>query len=309
MAITDWLAVLAVALFWGSWFAPAAVSKSDLLRSLDATAQAGGRADHLRVAIGWNTNLDLIVPAVPLLVALGLAPPAAPAASSADEERVATQQLSSREALSETFAYFFDKGVAAERFVEDSVLFDALVAAADGIEGRRYSTGGNAALMSNRLATEGCDVLLGGTVGTKLKGLIHPKIRTVQEGGAAAGAGAMFQKDEVHMILEFQKGEVWGSGATRVVAPRANRFIVTRDESNARVAGLEPMAARLGGLGTGDAAPHVFVASGVNQMEGLAAGAEREGRLRAVSESLRSMSVEGGSFPVHLELASIADER
>ena len=42
------------------------------------------------------------------------------------------------------------------------------------LENKAYSTGGNAALMANRLATEGCDVLLGGAVGHTLATLLHP---------------------------------------------------------------------------------------------------------------------------------------
>ena len=86
-----------------------------MLRALDEVAQAEGTAKGLRVAMGWNANLDLIVPAVPLLSALGVDPPDHDVAS---KPTVTTQQLSSRTTLAETFSHFFGKGAAAERFVQ-----------------------------------------------------------------------------------------------------------------------------------------------------------------------------------------------
>ena len=189
----------------------------------------------------------------------------------------------------------------------------------------RYSTGGNAALMANRFAKEGSEVLLGGTVGTRLGGLLHDRVTTVaghdkaekrtQDEDPAAEIG----RDEVHLILEYRQGEAFarrGSGSKPIVTPRANRFIVVRDETNARVAGLEPMSGLLASKQAfGGDAPDIFVASGVNQLEGLD-GEERATRLAAIGEFLRGIggtfpaasgSTASTAFPIHLELASIAD--
>lgn len=43
-------------------------------------------------------------------------------------------------------------------------------------------------------------------------------------------------QDEVHLIMEYKVGEQWGG----TVAPVANRFITSHDESNAKVVMLEP---------------------------------------------------------------------
>jgi hypothetical protein len=64
------------------------------------------------------------------------------------------------------------------------------------------STGGNAALMANKLASVGCNVLLGGPVGDRLARLLNPAI-TLAEPDAKA------LTDEVHLILEYQQGESW----------------------------------------------------------------------------------------------------
>lgn len=45
----------------------------------------------------------------------------------------------------------------------NDTLFSELVEASRDIPGNRWSVGGNAAVMASRMATEGCDVLLGGS--------------------------------------------------------------------------------------------------------------------------------------------------
>lgn len=49
------------------------------------------------------------------------------------------------------------------RFVINETLFNELVEASRDIPGNRWTVGGNAPVMAGRMATEGCDVLLGGS--------------------------------------------------------------------------------------------------------------------------------------------------
>lgn len=49
------------------------------------------------------------------------------------------------------------------RFVLNETLFNELVEASRDIPGNRWTVGGNAPVMAGRMATEGCDVLLGGS--------------------------------------------------------------------------------------------------------------------------------------------------
>lgn len=49
------------------------------------------------------------------------------------------------------------------RFVLNDTLFTELVEASRDLPGNRWSVGGNAPVMAGRMATEGCDVLLGGS--------------------------------------------------------------------------------------------------------------------------------------------------
>lgn len=49
------------------------------------------------------------------------------------------------------------------RFMLNDTLFSELVEASRDIPGNRWAVGGNAPVMAGRMATEGCDVLLGGS--------------------------------------------------------------------------------------------------------------------------------------------------
>ncbi|MGH0162732.1 UNVERIFIED_CONTAM: hypothetical protein FKN15_068084 [Acipenser sinensis] len=106
-----------------------------------------------KVAIGFGGCVDIIVDGVKLLNEIGLKPSKAPFHHDCIE---------SREQLSQSFAYFFPPGAASERFLSNDTLFNELVEASRGLHGNRWALGGNAAVMANRLASEGCDVLLGG---------------------------------------------------------------------------------------------------------------------------------------------------
>ena len=48
----------------------------------------------------------------------------------------------------------------------NETLFAELVEGARDLPGNRWSVGGNAPVMASRMATEGCDVLLGGSFST-----------------------------------------------------------------------------------------------------------------------------------------------
>lgn len=48
----------------------------------------------------------------------------------------------------------------------NDTLFSELVEASRDLPGNRWSVGGNAPAMAGRMATEGCDVLLGGSFST-----------------------------------------------------------------------------------------------------------------------------------------------
>ena len=161
--------MLIVALAVSSGFlldAPTNVTKKELLRALMTTA-VQGRHSAIRVAIGYNANVDVIAEAVPLFAEVGLQ-----AGAPAHDSKVVT----TADELSAQFRYFFQDGAAGERTLRNAGLLGALVSKAQTMElpasnaaGNPYTptklaVGGNAALMAMQLHKLGCDVLLGGKV-------------------------------------------------------------------------------------------------------------------------------------------------
>ena len=91
-----------------------------------------------KVAIGYNTCLDLIVNAKEVFDQLY---------ENNEDLRESTefsQSIKSLEDLRSTFSYFFKKGVAAERYVEDEKVFIKIIEAAEKVQRKNYYIGGNA---------------------------------------------------------------------------------------------------------------------------------------------------------------------
>jgi ADP-dependent glucokinase len=217
--------------------------------------------------------------------------------------------ISSLADFADSFAYWFEKGAAAERFVETAELFEEIVTLAQTLSQRvEYKTGGNAALMATALGGESCecDVLLGGLVGPQLRGLLSPTIRTVAPPPSSSSPdsdtegdsedGSEGGVDAIHLIMEYSRDETWGE----ITSPRHNRFIVVHDAYNANIEGLESLSQQVEAEGA-VASFGVFIASGLNQLEGLDPET-RDARLSAVASHLRALDA---ATPVHLELASM----
>lgn len=234
-----------------------------------------------RAAVGVNSCVDVVVSGVALLEALGLQPGSGPGSDLGLDHEV----LYSLQDLKETFEFFMSRGAAAERFFSNSELFHTIATTALSIPTAKLYVGGNAALIGQKLASNpDTEVLLAGPVGPKLHELLDEKIVVPPE--------ALQETDEIHLILEYQTGERWGS----IVAPQANRFIFSHDEANARMRLTESLVQSLDQFEA-----DLLVLSGFHMMEGLQSEA-RDQRLDQVVALLSQLSV-----PVHLELASMTD--
>jgi len=73
--------------------------------------------------------------------------------------------------------------------------------------------------------------------------------------------------DEVHIIMEYPPGEEWGTHKS----PRANRFIVTRDEANSELSTLEIFHTTLKSF-----QPSLVIIAGLHLMEGQNAKFRKE---------------------------------
>lgn len=128
--------------------------------------------------------------------------------------------------------------------------------------------------------------MLVGPVGPKLRGLLNPEIATP--------SFTADSRDEIHMILEYGKGEVWG----KATAACANRVIFSHDESNAKLVALESFNDSLA-----DFNPDLIVLSGAHLLDGQPR-TFWERRLADIGKVLDSIA---NSVPVHWELATVGD--
>ncbi|KAM3625053.1 uncharacterized protein V6R79_006305 [Siganus canaliculatus] len=232
-----------------------------------------------RVAVGFGGCIDLIVDGVSLLNKIGLP---------STEEPLHHNFIENEVQLAQSFAYFFAPGAAAERFVLNDTLFSELVEASRDLPGNRWAVGGNAPVMAGRMATEGCDVLLGGSFSPDFTEVLSEHITV---------AGNIIEEPDIHLILEYPSGASWGKFTSR----RANRYIVHSDDYNPYLASMEDFAHKLEGYN-----PDLLVVGGLQMMDNFPfLPGERGALLSRLADLLASSSPKIG---VHFEMASFVEE-
>jgi ADP-dependent glucokinase len=248
------------------------------LVSLQAKRAEQSKADPaaLSVALGYNVCIDAILRWHAVIGEQDVA-----LLSARDVDVVNSVQD-----LHNGFAFYFGQGAAAERTCDPAV-FQQLVAKADAAPDVRRSLGGNAALMARQLSKIGVtQLLIGGHVGPVAAALLP---------AGATFAGRVAAADEVHLILEYAKGERFHAAS----APRANRFILTSDQANLDAGALIQTIRQADAAGSTD----VLVIAGLHMMEPLSS----EVRVQRIGEIAAALKARTSPFSVHLELASSAD--
>ncbi|OWF54069.1 ADP-dependent glucokinase-like [Mizuhopecten yessoensis] len=232
-----------------------------------------------RLHVGINSNVDLIVPGVGLLKALRVP----------SGRRENKDVLKNLDDLQDTFAHFFAKGSAAERAFLDKDIFQKIVSTGNTLENAQYYIGGNAALMASKISEQFPEVKINfiGPVGPKLLEML-PKSLNIP-------TASHISTDEVHLIMEYGVGETWGD----VQSPVANRFITSYDESNSQATMLETYFESLDTSKT-----DLVLISGLHILEGQSKDFFIR-RIQVVCDGLNKIPK---SLPVHLELASMANE-
>ncbi|PRP88748.1 hypothetical protein PROFUN_00216 [Planoprotostelium fungivorum] len=282
------------------------------------------------VAVGYNSNLDLIVNALDLMGNMGLAKPnfdhgkstKHPAEVSAEIERegideenkrhqhseppatwIDAERLSNLTDFRQVFGYFFQTGSAAERFA-DADVWSKILTRASQLEHKIYFTGGNAGLIANRFAQEGCkSVILGGAVGGKLSELLHPSVVVPQRTDIQydkATARSNQAEDEVHLIMEYPRGAHFNG----LKAPRANRFIVHSDTTNAELKLMQPFHTLLTEKISQGQFPQVVVISGFHLLDVQTSEMQKSSIDAALSYFTDDNQLPR-SVPIHFELASM----
>ncbi|XP_055607125.1 ADP-dependent glucokinase [Uranotaenia lowii] len=237
-----------------------------------------------RVAIGYGSCSDLYVKAVDFLNFT----------SSLDEKLRQTtsfnvDDITSEDEFLQSFAYYFQRGAAAERFTSNKELFQKLVRLAKkhAAAEPRWALGGNAPVIGSRLAAEGATVVLGAKMSSKLKSHLRPDVQLT---------GSLIEDDDIHLILEYKTGDEWGP----LRSPRANRYILHNDHHNPFISSLEEFETALPGFN-----PHLFVVSGLQMMDNYVYEAGvREGRVQKVNSQMRNQSPD---TLIHFEMASFVE--
>ncbi|XP_067844816.1 ADP-dependent glucokinase [Heptranchias perlo] len=231
-----------------------------------------------RVAVGFGGCLDIVVDGVALLKKAGIKPSKNP---------VHHNYITSEEQLAESFAYFFPPGAASERFISNDTLFRKLMKATQGLPRVRWSLGGNAPVMANRLAKEGCEVLMGSRLTPDLIDVLQEHVTVTSK---------PVDETDIHLILEYSTGAKWG----QLVSRRANRFIVHSDTSNPILESLEDFQPQLQLY-----KPSLLIVSGLQMMDNFPfRPGQLEGRLRLLQNLMLSVD---STTRIHFEMASFVD--
>lgn len=265
------------------WLYPDSPNVS-LLQSLDTISRGYGSQteprESLKIAIGWNTNVDVIVNGVDIMRQLSQQ-------TTTPFTSTNHATLESIDEVLETFTYFFETSSAAERHVDSAAVFDEILRVAQLEETVTYRTGGNAALMAETFASLGHEPVLHGPIGPALRKLLHENITLIEKSSESV--------DEMHLILEFASGSEWNGKQ----ASRANRFILTRDIQNAKLSGMHELHQTVISSIDVDA----VVISGFHLLHSQELSREEE---HATLTRAQSQLQELSGIPIHLECASIA---
>ncbi|KAN0029848.1 hypothetical protein ACTA71_007985 [Dictyostelium dimigraforme] len=243
------------------------------------------------IAVGYNTNLDLVVDAIELMDKLKLK-------SSIHNRPMSKEIIKSLDDFEQTFSHYFKSGSAAERMIQDEDTFNSILAAALQSNSKQFYTGGNAGIMANRLVADNCNVYLGGIIGKKLKELLSPSVSII---GYQSEHGEEF--DEIHLIMEYNKQSKWGT----ISPPRSNRFIISRDNTNSHLMTMESFHQEIE-----KKQPDLLLLSGLHLLTEEA----QERRVNDMLNLLKQIPYNNDpsnflnhpslNVPIHLELASIA---
>ncbi|CAL8070352.1 unnamed protein product [Calicophoron daubneyi] len=287
------------------------------------------RSPGPRVIVGFGACVDLRVKATTLFKELGISP----LSMKTEDARLHGdyEELNSLEDFIRGFSAAFVSGAAAERVLRNLTVFNKLVETAaslvpdqfqdkflshvtsetDSINSETqhpsacWSLGGNAPLMSLRLAREGAEVSLAARLSQRVHAAIPTNIR-VLTAPAAFGLPDV-PKEDIHLILEYESGERWGD----LQAPRANRYIIVHDEETSRLSGFWPdlleswrRFEKRATSSSQSPSPDLFVVSGLQVMDSWAGDVQADIRLNRLDELSQFLSRIPPETLNHFEMAS-----
>jgi len=144
------------------------------------------------------------------------------------------ESIGSRDDLISSLLFCMQQGSGAELLIESQALAEQIEASFPW----QFRLGGNAGIMANFLATMGArPVLNAPALGPRLAGMLHPDVSIpvygiLKEPRLAAGEPEM-DKEAMHFVFQFKKGDAVSAPDNRIIAAGDNRFIATYDPVNA----------------------------------------------------------------------------
>ncbi len=101
----------------------------------------------------------------------------------------------------------------------------------------QFRLGGNAGIMANVLATLGAKPILNApALGPRLAGMLHPEVGIPKSGilkePLEAAGEPEIDKEAMHFVFQFKKGDEVSTSAGKIIAASDNRFIATYDPVN-----------------------------------------------------------------------------
>ncbi|MBN1235244.1 MAG: hypothetical protein JW999_04240 [Methanotrichaceae archaeon] len=132
--------------------------------------------------------------------------------------------IGSREDLLSSLSFCMQQGSGAEILVESPEVARQIEESFSW----QFRLGGNAGIMANVLAALGAKPVLNApALGARLAGMFHA--------GVSVPGSSLREREMVHFVFQFKKGDEVASGQSRIIAPSDNRFIATYDPVNTRL--------------------------------------------------------------------------
>ncbi len=144
-----------------------------------------------------------------------------------------TRLIGSRDDLISSLLFCMQQGSGAELLIESQAVSRQIEASFPW----QFRLGGNAGIMANVLASMGArPVLNAPALGPRLAGMLHPEVGIPNSGilkePCLAVGEPELDKEAMHFVFQFKKGDAVSSLDNRIIAAGDNRFIATYDPVN-----------------------------------------------------------------------------
>ena len=143
------------------------------------------------------------------------------------------RSIGSRDDLISSLLFCMQQGSGAELLIESQALAKLIEASFPW----QFLLGGNAGIMANVLAALGAKPILNApALGPRLAGMLHPEVGIpvsgiLKEPSQATGEPEL-DKEAMHFVFQFKKGDAVSDPDNRIIAAGDNRFIATYDPVN-----------------------------------------------------------------------------